>query len=646
MELVSLAPRDECAMHAGPPAEAMAPEEYAFQCGGALVIRNTFIHYDGVADADEFTPSRRRAHSEERARSDFYMGSNFCPQHVFGEPRLQWPLKPITRERSSIEGSPSTSSPAVADGTKSPGSTRSGSPSARTRGSSGSVEEMLLGRTELRSSDQAWMAGQPPPDEEEEEGSHQKGDERSGVLEEALLELCALAKDTCSLPDAPPPDAEKDRVIRDAISRVQAHMDSFGSPYLIVRVVWALAKLGVCNSEAKGIVISLLKRAPKRLKRWTPSEISNLMWAVARFSSCTGAEGASISRMPAVSRVLLQVIAECSRRIEKFHAQNLSNVFWAVAKLEIRGPDADQLAASCVRQIQGSMLELSPQGLANSLWAAAKSRLHYSVTIPLCVAAARMTAVDGDLLGSFQAQELSMMLWAVAKIQGRSRYEQLPSEFRAFAAAVAAEALPRLDEFAPQGLSNLAWSLATLDMLRVEEPRALLVEAIWPMATQISRYPPQAVANLAWALARLDDPATHVFFAASALDAANRINQYSWQDVAGVLTALRQAGLSRNFQEGRRLVSVAIRRASGRCGELGTQALLNILLSAVRMGIQAGDISPLAEEMAQCLEYRQEKLNHIDARQMEEVHSYCSQEREVTIHRRRGPRARWNRCRQ
>ena len=159
--------------------------------------------------------------------------------------------------------------------------------------------------------------------------------------------------------------------------------------------------------------------------------------------------------------------------------------------------------------------EMSPQGLANSLWACAKLQSESRADAPLdkeavklfCRDAARRTRASEDLLKMFYPQELSMALWAMAKLIGRKARskskEDCFEEVRWFAESVASEAARRLRDFTPQGVSTIAWSLATLDVMNGEEVLHFFDVAAHSAALNIKAYPPQAIANCCWAFNRV-----------------------------------------------------------------------------------------------------------------------------------------------
>ena len=73
-----------------------------------------------------------------------------------------------------------------------------------------------------------------------------------------------------------------------------------------------------------------------------------------------------------------------------------------------------------------------------------------------------------------------MSIWAMAKVIGRSKLvhgDDRITEVHKFALGVVQEALSRLQEFSSQALANIAWSLATLDLVRHEVVNDFFVAA-------------------------------------------------------------------------------------------------------------------------------------------------------------------------
>jgi len=296
-------------------------------------------------------------------------------------------------------------------------------------------------------------------------------------------------------------------------------------------------------------------------------------------------------------------------------------------------------AVGCVKMIQDSKLwELSSQGVANSLWAVAKLKLDHEVAVPFCVEAARVMvskqgsqnsnrSADSRFLCSFQPQELSMALWACAKIVGRPFGTSLPPQIMEFALAVAEQANIRLKELNSQGLSNLAWAIATLQLTFKDASTRFLLSAAGHSASNLASFPPQAIANMCWALARLPQPtAAAGFFVASAVEARRRTHDFSWQDLAGLVSSMTQAKLAHVPE----VVSFAVAlvqycSGEGRCHDIPTQSLLNIALSAARLRIDVAVLTPMAWGVAQAFTNpsRMGRLNDLDLKQWQELQRYC-----------------------
>eukprot|EP00930_Biecheleria_cincta_P001000 TRINITY_DN10217_c0_g1_i1.p1 TRINITY_DN10217_c0_g1~~TRINITY_DN10217_c0_g1_i1.p1 ORF type:complete len:323 (-),score=71.97 TRINITY_DN10217_c0_g1_i1:45-905(-) len=226
------------------------------------------------------------------------------------------------------------------------------------------------------------------------------------------------------------------------------------------------------------------------------------------------------------------------------------------------------------------------------------------------------------LLKLFLPQELSMAVWAMATLIGRRQPGRGGhcAEVDMFGLAVAEEVLPRIHEFSPQGLANIAWAFATLDLSQHEATGNFLIAAATVASSAMSSFSPQAISNLLWALGKsnglheADEVVT--FGKAAAVESQRRTNDFTWQDLAGVVSALTNLGLS-DEPEIRSFAVALVNRTSKCCPKIGTQALLNIAQSAVRMRMEPELLKPLAVEMAKVLDKR--NLNQIDERQWEEV---------------------------
>eukprot|EP00913_Durusdinium_trenchii_P018444 g17327.t1 len=372
----------------------------------------------------------------------------------------------------------------------------------------------------------------------------------------------------------------------------------------------------------------------------TSEELSNMLWGLARLTE-------QMKRpLKEASQLAQAVMKESTARLSSFSTQCLTNSLWAVAKLGLRGPHVPVFTKACVSQIHCVMFkEMSPQGLANSVWALAKIQsdgprdapiVDWDIVAAFSLDASRRAMATEGLLKIFFPQELSMALWGIAKLRRKTSYADLQEEadIDKFALAVAVEASERIDHFSAQGVSVVAWSLATMNLLDGEEVVQFFEAAAQVASEHIQQYPPQAIANLCWSLGRLTSRPDLVasFGRAAAREAMVRMNDFSWQDLSGIVSSLMNLG--RTTPEVQELARKLCQEAAYSQGGLalrsiGTQAVLNIALSAVRLKLEVPVLTPLAEGIAQIFSER--RLNDIDLRQWQEVQRYIGEEFEMIL---------------
>ncbi|CAE7340561.1 unnamed protein product [Symbiodinium natans] len=263
-----------------------------------------------------------------------------------------------------------------------------------------------------------------------------------------------------------------DRRLESVLSVLRSKAQGLTTSRAIMRTIWAFGKLGVRGSDVQGIIAQLAQTSPPIMKQFSCQELSNTLWGLARLSesSCgLGPEGVQLAHV---------VMMQGTTRLAQFSTQCLTNSFWAVAKLGLKGKAVKTFCNECLLYIEEVMFrEMSPQGLANSLWACAKLQSESRAGAPLdkeavtrfCRNAACRTRASQGNLELFFPQELSMALWAMAKLIGRRPRSKSKDAFFediwSFAESVASEAALRICDFSPQGVSTIAWSLATLDVM-------------------------------------------------------------------------------------------------------------------------------------------------------------------------------------
>jgi len=406
---------------------------------------------------------------------------------------------------------------------------------------------------------------------------------------------------------------------------------------VISRAIWGLGKVGAAGEDVAHLLTKLSETTtanPALLEGCSSQELSNTLWGLARL-------GSSDSRCRChAERLALRIVAVSGKRLRELTPQCLANSLWAIGKLGIRGQSVAAFADHCLQEMcyRRQLTGFSAQGLANSLWACARLQLQAEVVPVFCCAVARQ--VGDERLKEFLPQELSMTIWAFAKITGRGsrgsgsanrhhRRQRALLDVETFVLAATKEAASRINEFSPQGLSNIGWALATMELTREECVYSFLVATAAKAMPELNSYPPQAIANLCWAMCRVNDAsgdlAVHFFASAVAVQAEQRMEEFEWQDLAGIVSAMNRAELVHLPQVHSFATALIWYATEGSCSEIGTQALLNMALSAARLGVEPDVLLPLAERIDAIFaaEGSAESLNDIDRRQWSQVKLHC-----------------------
>lgn len=426
------------------------------------------------------------------------------------------------------------------------------------------------------------------------------------------------------------------------ISRLRGRARGLNKPRLVARALWGLGKVAARGEDIANVLVQLaatFTANPGLLESCTSQELTNSLWGLARLGSVDPR-----CRCHA-ERLVHRIVAESGTRMPSLTAQCLANSLWAIGKLGMRGQSVSTFASGCLKEMCGQrcLSTFSAQGLANSLWACARLQLFQNedVTKFCCTVAAQ---VNSERLSSFLPQELSMTIWAIAKLTGKGslrgghgpfgsasrpqRRLKVNSDVEAFVIRATKEAFHRLGEFSPQGLSNIGWALATMELTRQEDVRSFLIAAASKAMSELKWYPPQAIANLCWALCRLNDAAddgtVNMFASAVAVQAQRRMQDFEWQDLAGIISAMNRAELVQLEEVYNFASELVMHAATSEDEAIGTQALLNMALSAARLGVDPDVLRPLADRIdAVFSEEGKEHLNDIDRRQWSEVQSHC-----------------------
>lgn len=168
-----------------------------------------------------------------------------------------------------------------------------------------------------------------------------------------------------------------------------------------------------------------------------------------------------------------------------FHAQGLVNTVWAFAKLIYDDIPLVQTMAKLV-QLQAENFRL--QWLVRSIWAFAKLRFEDWPFFHLMMTLVSKKEEDFQV---YDMQVTTNFVWAM----GRVAY--LDSDGGAMEAVGRVAGHSRLLECDFQGLANMLWRMAVLEMA---SPVAAMAT---PVAARLPEFEPQNLSNVAWAMAKV-----------------------------------------------------------------------------------------------------------------------------------------------
>lgn len=479
--------------------------------------------------------------------------------------------------------------------------------------------------------------------------------------------LTALQLAARLLPGSPEVTADLEQSYRgqskplaDIVQHLKTALPCIRSPRSVSKLVWALGKFEMLTPDVQVVMAHISRHATPILPKFSPHDLANTLWGVAKLYGGSARGTARVSPK-SITLFSFGLVTECSRRIQQLSSQCLVNALWSASRLRLRGGQVDSFLSACLQELRERPLSVfAPQGLANALWAAADLRsagVGQTIVPPevlhgACVAVSRAAR---DRLCEFQPQELSMLAWAVAKLHGRRHGAPDPTRSRRLQAGVckensweadarelllgiAAESQSRLQQFSAQSVSNIAWALATLNLVRRKSPaRDFMLAALRDSLDKLSSYSPQSIANLMWAAVRLEGTSQELalvsevenFAAAASRDASKRMNEFQWRDLAAVAVALAHGQL--RIPEGMAFVIMLAASAAGRCDELTPQMMLNISHSAVRLGVPPELMQPLVDDVAEHVDAQRHSLNNVDLRQWRDVTEWCPPQQKVNM---------------
>eukprot|EP00434_Breviolum_minutum_P021955 symbB.v1.2.019380.t1/scaffold1582.1/size178113/15 len=253
----------------------------------------------------------------------------------------------------------------------------------------------------------------------------------------------------------------------------------------LIRLLWALGSLRLAHP--------IFQRVSEII--WTEAktqDMSNVLWAMSRVSASPPPElleelekRSELRDLPMVELVacitalaeLRNVSSGLWKKVEALdgiETRALGTLLWAHATAQVLPPAS--LSKLDVSQ-------MSPQSLANSLWAQAK--LHVAITSKNITAAQKLLA---NQLQRFKAQEYAGCIWAIGSMETPAveffEVLQLPRSLRA------------LED---HHLSQVAWAFASAGVRRLDVMNTLATEMLCRDDFSL-----QAIANISWAFRTLE----------------------------------------------------------------------------------------------------------------------------------------------
>jgi len=241
-----------------------------------------------------------------------------------------------------------------------------------------------------------------------------------------------------------------------------------------------------------------------------------------------------------------------------------------------------------------------------------------------------------------------MVAWSFAKLyesskargaQGERSASRRPPEVDEMLLRLAEVAAWSVDSFEAQGISNIAWALATLELTDwtpdMAPVRSFFEAAMHSSIGKLGSYSSQAVANLLWACVRVRFPDVSrkgkkfigQFCSAVAEEMMARITRgldgVTWRDLSGVAIALMHS--KKRSLAVLNYMTFLVYRTTEQVeqGVLSPQQILNIAQAAARMQIPQENMQKLVDTIESRVLTGRLQFNELDWRQWQGVQQWC-----------------------
>jgi len=345
------------------------------------------------------------------------------------------------------------------------------------------------------------------------------------------------------------------------LAGITAQIESRGTsgfkPVELSALAWSFARAGHAPAS---LFEALAAEAEEQLHLFGPVEISNTAWAHARAGygpGCTSKPSkrlmaalaaATVAQADSFSLTPIAMVAWAYARVgapyppglydaigaraivkpNKAKGGDIANLLWSFAVAgAVHGPMFDALALVVAKK--ASTLELMQMSMI--CWAYAEAGHRSSATEEMLRALTEMATARG--LGGMTTQGLANVAWALAKLDVAA--PALFSEIRE-------QAVRRAPEFNPQELANLCWAFSVM-----REQSDVLLHSIQGAAVpQLRRFRPKELSALIWAFAhaRHTDPALFGLLADEVHARLDDGPQFDWRETSSLANSFALAARS------------------------------------------------------------------------------------------------------
>mmetsp|Transcript_22652 Transcript_22652/g.69176 ORF Transcript_22652/g.69176 Transcript_22652/m.69176 type:complete len:900 (+) Transcript_22652:100-2799(+) len=247
----------------------------------------------------------------------------------------------------------------------------------------------------------------------------------------------------------------------------------------IARLAWAHARSGYARTSSASLMCKIVDVAIEQLRAFEPRSLGALAWAYAHLGPPY-----PLPLFDAIARTLLD------RKARSARAGDVANLLWSFARI---GEPHPLLFEALSRTALRRAAVLNEHQISMICWSLATARCRSDLVVELFLTLAQQEATH--TMAGFTTQGLSNVAWAFAKLEISAAHT-----FQAISEQVAL----RLDSFKPQELANLCWAFATS-----KQPLPAGFEG--QVISRLGHFRPQELVAIAWAFTHLSHEDLQLF---------------------------------------------------------------------------------------------------------------------------------------